>query len=126
LWDEVPPTEYYGQSSSLRPDVQLIVGPKTKAALLDLKVPYHGQSFLQCHDKNVEKYQFLASRLKARGFKDVCLDTIIVSSDGLIPNRTALLLKLLPIPKNRLSSLLKLMSITSIKKSCRLFDRQKC
>jgi hypothetical protein len=124
LWDVVPPLEYYGSPSSLRPDIQLIVGPAVNAVILDLKVPYHGQSFLQCHEKNVEKYQFLANRLRSKNFGNVQLDTLIVSSDGLIPARTAVLLQLLPIPKPLLSSLLKKMSILSIKESCRLFDKK--
>ena len=122
LWDETTPPEHYTTGSSLRPDIQEIAGPKERAALLDFKVPYHGQSFLQCHDKNVAKYQHLANKLSANGFKKVILDTIIVSSDGLIPQHTADLLKLLPIPPKQIPSLLKMLSITAIKESCRIFD----
>ena len=39
LWDQTTPPEYYGSGSSLRPDIQLIVGPRISATLLDLKVP---------------------------------------------------------------------------------------
>jgi len=104
----------------LKPSPKVVV-PKKKAAILDLKVPYHGQSFLQCHDKNVAKYQHLADRLKVKDW-DVVLDTIIVSSTGLIPQHTASLIKLhLPIPPLLINTVLKHLSITSIKESCRLF-----
>jgi hypothetical protein len=121
-WDETTSSEHYGTGSSLRPDVQEIAG-RTRALILDFKVPYHGQSFLQCHDRNVAKYQFLADKLKSNGFKKVVLDTIIVSSDGFIPQHTADVLKLLPIPSKQIPSLLKLMSITAIKESCKIIDR---
>ena len=131
LWDQSTPPAVYGALSNLRPDIQILMKlqptrpalePKKKAAILDLKVPYHGQSFLQCHDKNVEKYQHLANRLKVQRWNDVTLDTIIVSSTGLIPQYTASLIKLhLPIPGRQVNNVLKHLSITSIKKSCRLF-----
>jgi len=131
LWDQSTPPAAYGALSNLRPDIQILMKlkpkrpaleSKTKAAILDLKVPYHGQSFLQCHDKNVVKYQHLANRLKRQRWNDIILDTVIVSSTGLIPQHTASLIKLhLPIPVRQVNNVLKHLSITSIKQSYRLF-----
>ena len=129
LWDQATPASHFGVSSTLRPDIQVFdtnvqSDARKKAALLDMKVPYHGRSFVGCHEENVRKYQHLADRLKRANppWKESVLDTIVVSSDGIIPMHTAnILTNHLHIPKSQIHSLLSSLSIIAIKESCHLF-----
>ena len=90
-----------------------------------MKCPYHGPSFTGCDARNKEKYDFLVKKLRQQSSPwKAIVETIIVSSTGLIPTHTPeILKKYLPIPAKQIPSLLTDLSICAIKESYSLFSK---
>jgi hypothetical protein len=134
LWDKPCDPTVFGYAIAQRPDIQVYEDssyshkdqPLVKnAGLFDLKCPYHGPSFTGCDTRNKDKYEYLAQKLRSQSSPwRATVETIIVSSTGLIPTHTPeILKKYLPIPAKQISSLLIDLSICAIKESYSLFSK---
>jgi len=92
-------------NSSLRPDLAKYDDDASILRLVDVKCPYSGQSFGTVHDRNVSKYAFYHERRRRRDWT-VSVDTIIVSTAGLIPTCTKRALQTLGFDSRKVNTLL--------------------